>query len=271
MTNREFVTLTINAPVAYISIKREPVNSCNEVVWAQLLNHLISAESISSVRALVIQSLLTKDIFTAGNDINELYPPNTSFNQFEKFWRSQTLFLCRLYRSPLITIAMIRGACPAGGCILELCCDYRVQSIENEPTIGLNEVGLGISVPKYWIKIFNKTIGNQSLTEELLQKGKLLKVDQALNYGLIHAAVPKSELELTVTNELKQRLLLPDDGRIATKMFLRKELSLKWESECDEEAKRAWNSLSEEKTVMILGRVIERLKNRTQAKYKAKM
>jgi len=55
------------------------------------------------------------------------------------------MLLCtcsRLYMSRLATIAAIRGACPAGGCMMSMCCDHRVMS--NAGSIGLNEVQLGI-------------------------------------------------------------------------------------------------------------------------------
>jgi len=41
-------------------------------------------------------------------------------------------------------VAAIRGACPAGGCCLSLCCDFRIMTDFGH--IGLNEVALGISV-----------------------------------------------------------------------------------------------------------------------------
>ena len=41
-------------------------------------------------------------------------------------------------------MAAIRGACPAGGCCLSLCCDFRIMTDFGH--IGLNEVALGISV-----------------------------------------------------------------------------------------------------------------------------
>ena len=41
-----------------------------------------------------------------------------------------------------------RGACPAGGCILALCCDERVMTDDSTSCIGLNEVALGIAVPR---------------------------------------------------------------------------------------------------------------------------
>ena len=94
--------------------------------------------SVLSVRGVIFCSGLKKDIFTAGNDIMELYAPRTSWDRYKEFWVTQNVFLARLYRSPLITVAAIRGACPAGGCVLSLCCDHRV--ITTVGNIGLNEV-----------------------------------------------------------------------------------------------------------------------------------
>ena len=48
-------------------------------------------------------------------------------------------FLARLYRTPLLTLAAIRGACPAGGCCMSLCCDLRFMA-DGPGHIGLNEV-----------------------------------------------------------------------------------------------------------------------------------
>ena len=63
-------------------------------------------------------------------------------------------FLQRLYKTPLITISAIRGACPAGGCILSLLCDSRIMT--EAGTIGLNEVALGIPVPYYWAQVMSQ-------------------------------------------------------------------------------------------------------------------
>ena len=49
-------------------------------------------------------------------------------NARREFWITSNKFLQRLYVSPLVTVAAIRGACPAGGCCLSLCCDHRVMS-----------------------------------------------------------------------------------------------------------------------------------------------
>lgn len=48
--------------------------------------------------------------------------------RYRDFWVTSNVFLARLYCSPLVTIAAIKGACPAGGCCLSLCCDLRIMT-----------------------------------------------------------------------------------------------------------------------------------------------
>lgn len=42
-----------------------------------------------------------------------------------------------------------QGACPAGGCLLSLTCDYRVLADNPKYLMGLNETLLGIVAP-FW-------------------------------------------------------------------------------------------------------------------------
>ena len=66
-------------------------------------------------------------------------------NRYREFWVVSNQFLARLYRTPLLTLAAIRGACPAGGCCMALCCDLRFM-VDGPGHIGLNEV----RVPEHW-------------------------------------------------------------------------------------------------------------------------
>lgn len=68
-----------------------------------------------SVKGVIICSGLKRDLFTAGNDLKELYAPNTSMERYKLFWKTSNRFLARLLISPLVTVAAIRGQCPAGG------------------------------------------------------------------------------------------------------------------------------------------------------------
>ena len=109
-----------------------------------------------------------------------------------------------------MTIAGIRGACPAGGCCLALCCDYRILS--DPGYIGLNEVALGISVPKYWGKLMERVIGSGK-AEKLLQFAQLVKAKQALDIGLVDEICHKEDLEDAVCKKMKYFTSFPATGR----------------------------------------------------------
>jgi hypothetical protein len=59
-------------------VHKEPVNSFDTALWAALGGTLRKLEADSSVRGVVFASGLKREVFTAGNDLKELYAPNTS-------------------------------------------------------------------------------------------------------------------------------------------------------------------------------------------------
>jgi 3,2-trans-enoyl-CoA isomerase len=141
---------------ALVGIDNPPVNAITLQVWLDLTAVLEWAEAEGSgIRGILLYSLCRKDIFTAGNDLLELYAPKTTQERFSHFWITQTKFLSRLYRSPLVTVACLRGYAPAGGCAIAMCCDYRIiTSTETVAStlIGLNEVRVGISCLVFYSK-----------------------------------------------------------------------------------------------------------------------
>jgi enoyl-CoA hydratase/carnithine racemase len=127
-----------------------------------------------------------------------------------KFWLVSNTFLARLYTSRLVTIAAIRGACPAGGCCLALCCDYRI--ITETGSIGLNEVALGISVPKYWGLLMQRIVG-AGPAEKLLQFAVMATPEEAKELGLVDDVVPKLKLQAAAEMAIMELLKAPDAGR----------------------------------------------------------
>ena len=81
-----------------------------------------------------------------------------------------------------MTVCAIKGACPAGGCCLSLCCDFRVMTDFGH--IGLNEVALGIPVPFFWAQLMGRVIG-EGPAHKLCLTATLLSPQQALQIGLI--------------------------------------------------------------------------------------
>ncbi|KAK9843818.1 hypothetical protein WJX81_007504 [Elliptochloris bilobata] len=238
-------------------LQREPVNTMDLPFWRELSAALAAAEANPAVRGLIFASALKRSVFTAGNDIKELYAPRTSFDRYRKFWVESNQFLARLYRSPLVTLCAIRGACPAGGCCLSLCCDLRLMA-DGPGHIGLNEVAIGISVPLYWARLMARVIG-QSAAERLCQFASLVGPQEAKELGLVDRLVPEAELLPAAESAMRSALALPDSGRALVKERLRGEFSREWEAYPAEEAVGAWQQLEDPATVKMLGAVLARL------------
>lgn len=249
---------------AVVSLCKEPANTLDLKLWQQLADAVQQLEQDSSVRGVIISSGLKRDIFSAGNDIMALYAPKTSKEAYRNFWVTQNQFLARLYRSPLITLSAIRGACPAGGCAISMCCDVRIMSEQGH--IGLNEVALGISVPAMWAVLMRNTIG-QGKAEQMLEFAKLVTPQEAQQIGLVDQVVPKEELLSTAESAMQKMLKSgPDAGRQVTKKHLREKFSLEWEAFCVPEVDGAWEQLAKESTVKAMAAVLEGLANRKKSK-----
>ena len=145
------VSYALDSALAIVSLHHEPVNSMNTAFWTALLKTLSELEANSKVRGIVFTSTLKRNVFTAGDDLAELYAPRTSLVQYINFWVISNTFLARLYTTPLLTIAAVKGACPAAGFCLAMCCDFRI--VTQDASMGLNEVAIGLSVPGNWIKV----------------------------------------------------------------------------------------------------------------------
>lgn len=112
--------------------------------------------------------------------------------QLAKFWASlQDLFL-RLYTTRLASVAAIEGHSPAGGCLLALCCDYRIMTA-GKPMIGLNETQLGIVAPTWFRDAFVNTIGHRE-AEKMLGLGLQVDATKAKAIGLVDEAVALEEV-----------------------------------------------------------------------------
>jgi len=251
---------------AIVTICREPVNSMNRDLWQQLLKTLTELENEKQVRGVIFCSGVKKNVFTAGNDINELYPKHTTQQRHTDFWLAQTNFLAHLYRSPLVTVAAVRGACPAGGCVLAMCCDYRVMTTTG--TIGLNEVAIGLTPPTYWGKVMTKILGEVK-ADRALTFATMFTADQALLIGLVDEVVQKDRLLSTAEAFMLKALKLPDSGRMMVKQQQRGQLSDEWEAQGLEEARSGWQFLNTPLTLKMIGATLARLS--APKKHKAKL
>jgi 3,2-trans-enoyl-CoA isomerase len=242
-------------------------------MWQAVHRALKQVEADTAMKGVIITSGLKRDIFTAGNDLKELYAPLTSAQQYAAFWEAQSRLLTDLYNSRLATVAAIRGACPAGGCAIALCCDVRIMTSSPGGFIGLNEVALGIPVPKYWAGVMAQVIG-RAAAERLLLTGTMVQPQRAKELGLVDELIADKAVLLQRAQELVAQLVkLPAGARAATKQRLRGDYSKAWfEYAMQWEAgPEGFAQITNSSTTAAVGAALQRLSGGKASFQKAKL
>ena len=140
------------------------------------------------------------DIGTPGRDINKpferthLWWDHTNKPGGEYLYvREQEVYLnmCRRWRElPKPTIAMVQGACVAGGLMLAWVCDLIVASDDaffQDPVVRM-----GIPGVEYFAHVHEL---NPRIAKEFLFLGERMKADRAYMMGMVNRVVPRDELE----------------------------------------------------------------------------
>ncbi|MFN8644011.1 MAG: enoyl-CoA hydratase/isomerase family protein [Candidatus Binatia bacterium] len=76
-----------------------------------------------------------------------------------------------LYEYPGPSVACVDGHAIAGGCVLALCCDWRVAADRAELRIGLNEVALGLEFPPRIMALVRDRVPRRHWERVLLEAG----------------------------------------------------------------------------------------------------
>ena len=181
--------ITTKDKLVIITLDRGRSNPINAEMVAELTVFMKDAEHDDQVRGVLITG--KENFFSAGLDLMEVYSYNEEQSKdfFIAFLNLQKILIG--FKKPLV--AAISGHSPAGGCVLAICCDYRLMAA-GKFVIGLNEIPVGIIVPDSIFNLYSFWIGKRKAYQYLLE-GKLLTVDEALNDGLIDEVVDAADLK----------------------------------------------------------------------------
>lgn len=165
------------------------------------------------------------DIGTPGRDINKpferqsLWWDHTNKPGGEQlFVREQEVYLgmCRRWHdAPKPTIAMVQGACVAGGLMLAWVCDLIVASEDaffQDPVVRM-----GIPGVEYFAHAHEL---NPRVAKEFLFLGERMKAERACQMGMVNKVVPREELEAATYDWARKIAAQPRLGLALTKTVI---------------------------------------------------
>lgn len=244
--------------LATVTLQRAPVNSLNLEILADLKQALKELETNKCRGAILTSAYKT---FSAGLDINEMYKPE--LERAKKWWSTLQDVYELLYGSSYPTVAFINGAAPAGGCLLSLCCEYRVM-VPNS-IIGLNETQLGIVAPVWFADTMQNTIGKRQ-TELALTSGRLFSTDEAFKIGLIDEIAQGKEDGINKSNAFLSKFAkISPFARNFSKQIVRGDTLKKMSKNRENDLNIFLQTISQDSIQKGLGFYIESLKKKQSA------
>ena len=185
-----------------MKLDRGVSNALNLEMMQALTKTLDDLRINSDIRALVLTSANEK-FFSIGFDVPNLF--ELSKDDFGEFYRAFNQACMALYTLPKPTVVGLTGHAIAGGCILSLCCDYRIIG-EGRKLMGLNEIKLGVPVPYLADCILQSIVGTRE-ARNIVEHGEFYEAEMLLKKGLVDEVAPQMDV-LTRTIEKAEILSL---------------------------------------------------------------
>lgn len=204
-----------------LTLDRGTANPINQEMVNELRATLAEVEKDDAIKGLILTG--KSPFFSAGLDVIELYGYDKE--EIKTFWYNFAGLTSDLVKFSKPLIASITGHSPAGGCVLAVCCDYRVMAAGNF-RIGLNEIPVGITIPSNIYELYSFWIGKR-LAYQYLLEGKLILSEKALEVGLIDEMVAPEKVLERAEKKMKNYLSFPSNAWKESKANFKRELIAK--------------------------------------------
>jgi cyclohexa-1,5-dienecarbonyl-CoA hydratase len=204
------IDLEIKDQVAYITLKREPLNVLNIAMMKEINQALDGLRTEEELVALLFTA--QGKAFSAGVDVGEHLGDQVKemIEVFHGMFR-------RMDKLGLTSVASVQGAALGGGCELAVYCDLVVAS--SKAKFGQPEIMVGV-FPPIAALTFPRIMGRKK-AYELVVTGDIIGAEEAQALGLVNTVVEPDKLAEETENMLnKLRKLSPLVIKKTRKAFL---------------------------------------------------
>jgi 3,2-trans-enoyl-CoA isomerase len=203
--------------VRELRLHRPPVNA-------------LDAELISALRVALAQAVQqgcagvvlagAPGFFSAGLDVPALLKLDRE--GMRAAWEALFGLLREIACCEIPTVAALTGHSPAGGTVLGIFADYRVQA-DGPFRLGLNEVQVGLPLPEIIFRGLRHVAGDRQ-AERLAVGGWLVGPAEALRCGLVDEVVPLDEVIPRAVTWMTELCARPPGAMRATRLLARSAL-----------------------------------------------
>ena len=205
--------------IVELRMARPPVNALDPDLCGRLRDAVQDSVD-GGARGLVLSS--AAKVFSAGLDVPHLLSLGDDRAALMQAWETFFGAARALAGAPVPVVAAITGHAPAGGCVLALCCDYRVMA-SGPYRIGLNETRVGLAAPEGVQRLLRRVVGPYR-AERMLVSGDMVDAEHALRVGLVDEVVDIDSVVQRATVWLDHLVALPREAMLATRAMARADL-----------------------------------------------
>jgi enoyl-CoA hydratase/carnithine racemase len=213
------VETTLHGNVHELRLARAPVNALDPALCGAL------TAAIGDALAAGAQGIVLAGgpkVFSAGMDVPFLLSLGDDQAALLSAWNAFFDAARALANCPVPVAAAIAGHSPAGGCVLALCCDYRVMA-DGPYRIGLNETQVGLVAPEGIQSLLARVVGAHR-AERLLVGGALIEATEAHAIGLVDELTGIDDVATRARVWLEGLLPLPRGPMLETRRIARRDV-----------------------------------------------
>ncbi|GAA4250423.1 enoyl-CoA hydratase [Dactylosporangium darangshiense] len=229
MSEEDVVLYRTEGPVAVVTLHRPQYRNAQNSAMTYALDDAFSrAADDDEVKVVVLGGAgehfsAGHDIGTPGRDIDVTFPRRAGLwwdhvgkpGAESRFARESEVYLgmCRRWRElPKPTIAMVQGACIAGGLMLAWCCDLIIAA--DDAFFADPVVRMGIPGVEYFA---HPWVMGPRQAKEFLFLGERVPAERALSLGMVNRVVPRADLEASTMDIANRIATMPRLGLALTK------------------------------------------------------